>query len=272
MKKNRELKSHFRKKKHSAESTLAELERDLPLAQPKDVPPSPEELELLNIDYEITPDPLPDSALENLPEKDKAKFKKGYGFLFEKPKRAISIFKELSEAHPHIPTLQNNLLVALSSIKSKSEVQQLNCQQYETFPNYLFAKTNYILYLVESERLEEVPSVLQGKYKLNLLYPERKIFHVTEHITFLGALGHYYAALGRVSFADSFCDLIEEWDEEAPIIGGIQAISMRNPITKVRLLQLLNEEMDLEEFDAESTDEQFGEWDGPNEESNPLSK
>jgi len=52
--------------------------------------------------------------------------------------------------------------------------------------------------------LEKVPEILENKFDIKILYPERKVFHITEVIGFMGVVGLYFGHIGKMEQAELF--------------------------------------------------------------------
>jgi hypothetical protein len=77
-------------------------------------------------------------------------------------------------------------------------------EMYKRFPGYLFALVNYINLLLEEDKLEEVPDVLNGKIDLNDWYPERGLFNKHEAAIFYATMCRYFILINDIDSADLY--------------------------------------------------------------------
>lgn len=120
--------------------------------------------------------------------------------LFEKsqkdPKTIIDRLEELIGKYPNIPQLYNFASVAYSNLNDKIKAKYYTEKNFENNPNYLFAKLNYAEICMSEGNHEKVPSILENKFDLKALYPERDVFHITEVVGFMGITATYFAHAG----------------------------------------------------------------------------
>ncbi|MDB5390787.1 MAG: hypothetical protein JWM11_6433 [Planctomycetaceae bacterium] len=113
------------------------------------------------------------------------------------PSRAIPELLELIERYPQVPTFHNYLLVAYQGIGDYSKARKLIPLTFQQFPDYLFARVNYVSFLMQSGNLRKAGQLLDGKFTIDAHYPDRTEFHVTEIAAFNSIVGVYLANTGR---------------------------------------------------------------------------
>jgi hypothetical protein len=240
----RSLRRAEQRRSHQVETFTAALDE----AKAKDLPPSESEEQIFDIDYEITDEPLVDPAIAALPKDEQAAYERAYELVYDDPKRAVAPLERLVEKYPDIPTFANNLLVAYSRTRSSRHVDARIIASYERDPNYLFARLNYISLLLGRGRENEVLQVLDGKLRLDWLYPERAVFHVTEHVTFLATIGRYFAAIGRFTMALRCWEIAVDCDEDHPSVALLEQALRKSPLPlALDLMASLEEEGLLDE-------------------------
>ena len=60
------------------------------------------------------------------------------------------------------------------------------------------------------------------KWDLSLHYPERKKFHISEALGFLGTAGRYMAGIGKVDAAKSYLDIIKKLAPDSPAAKALE--------------------------------------------------
>jgi len=129
--------------------------------QQKNILPKINGLRLLQ--YEITYDPIEDHTIDNLP----------------------------SHVQKEIDKLYNFLSGAYALVSDTTKADALTQELYEKYPDYLFAKIQYAELCLRNKDLQKIPVIFNNKFDLQLLYPERKVFHISEMLSFIGFMGEY---------------------------------------------------------------------------------
>ena len=162
------------------------------------------------LEYEITYKGIKDQRIEKLPSEVKVRLDYIYGMVFNNPKKAISELKILIEKYPHIPQFYNYLTNAYLNIGARKKAVLIILESYEKFPDYLFSRLNYAFYCLKEGKYDEIPEIFNNTFDLKLLYPKRKIFHVTEVVQFAGIIGYYHAKIGDNQTAELFYTMLKK--------------------------------------------------------------
>jgi tetratricopeptide (TPR) repeat protein len=153
----------------------------------------------------------------------------------ENPHEAVPRLRALIDKYPDIPVLYNYLSVAYGLMRDKKSSKELILETYRRFPDYLFAKLNYVELCLAEDRLEEVPIIMDRKFDLKLLYPERTRFHITEFTGFAGTVGYYFCRKGELDVAETFYRAlkgIEPENHQTKRLG--KALALERGLEKVR--------------------------------------
>ena len=78
----------------------------------------------------------------------------------------------------------------------------------------MFGKINYCNLLLEDDRCEEVPDVLDNKWNLKLHYPEQNEFHFSEVREFNILASRYFIAKGDINQAEIHLNIAKQVDKE----------------------------------------------------------
>lgn len=157
--------------------------------------------EELNITYE----PLEE---DNKTEEEKALHQRLFLLSHDYPKAAIPELKRVIVQHPDVPQFYNFLCAAYVRLNMFKELRQLACDTYKKFPKYLFGIATYGNILLEDGQLDKVTNLLDHKYHLPELYPERKVFHVDEVVGFHTLLVRYFIMLEDIYQADLHLEIV----------------------------------------------------------------
>jgi tetratricopeptide (TPR) repeat protein len=168
------------------------------------------------VSYEITWGPVTEIPENKLPPDLAAEIERVFFQLKSHPRDAIVDLNRLIERYPDCPKLFNFLGAAYGAIGDSARAEQIARDSYERFPNYLFARLIYADLCIARGDLDEIPVIFDGKYDLSLLCPNRKRFHVTEAIGFMGVMGHYFVKKGNVEQAKIYHKTLKELAPDDP--------------------------------------------------------
>ena len=124
--------------------------------------------------YTITPEPIKD-----YPYKIQKQVEEVHSIIRINPYEAIKQLEYLINKYPEVPVFCNYMAVAYEYIGDKKKVNFWTEENYRRHPNYLIARINIAEMYLRNKRLDEVEKILEGKFDLKLLYPERNKFHIS---------------------------------------------------------------------------------------------
>lgn len=162
--------------------------------------------------YEISDEPLRDTALARLPQSVKDEVDRVYYLLRQKPKEAVSLLLPLIERYPQVPQLYNYLYSAYQLLADQANAQRTLDEMLERFPDYLFGRIAYARNCLERGELDKVSEIFEGKFDLKLLYPDRERFHTSEVLGFGAAMAWYFHARGESNQAEMYYNLLQQID------------------------------------------------------------
>jgi tetratricopeptide (TPR) repeat protein len=168
------------------------------------------------VSYEITWEPLTNLPENKLPPALAAQVDRLYFLVQSHPRDAIVELNRLIERYPDCPKLFNFLGAAYLSIGNIERAEQIARESYERFPHYLFAKLIYADLCVSRGDLDQIPIIFNGKYDLSLFCPNRRRFHLTEAVGFMGVMGHYFVKKGDVEQAKTYHKILKELAPDQP--------------------------------------------------------
>lgn len=211
-----------------------EVPGDIPLGMiPNLVLPAgvdPQNLQLIN--YDISFEPMHDERYIHYYEQLGDRMEKLYEQAAKEPKKAAPRLEELILQYPEFPVLQNYLAVAYMNSGREQEAEQLIEQSYQNFPDYLFARLNYARLCLENGNLDRVAEILDNKFEIKLLYPERDTFHFSEVINFYSVAGKYFFEKGEIDRAQTYLDMMKKIDPEHPMTRQLETTLMLQKLKK----------------------------------------
>ena len=171
--------------------------------------------------YEITDEPIQEPAYRRLPKAVKEKLENLYQVAQRHPQQAIPELTELQRKYPRVPQIYNYLAVAYSYAGEKEKAEEITQENIRKNPNYLFARINQAQLLLAKKEYDKIPEVFENKYDLQMLYPKRRKFHISEVANFMGILGLYFFRTNQRDMAEKYNDVLQEIASDFPIAKAL---------------------------------------------------
>ena len=118
----------------------------------------------------------------------------------------------LVEQYPDVPQIYNYLHTAYRVLGDKAGSDRVLTEILMRFPDYLFGRIAYAIECLERGEIERVSEIFAGKYELQLLYPERERFHISEVMGFYTVMAWYFHARGKREQAETYYKLLRQID------------------------------------------------------------
>jgi hypothetical protein len=109
--------------------------------------------------------------------------------------------EERIQNHPNVPVLYNYKYSFLVELYREREAIRWVDKMYEQFPNYLFAKCDYIIQKWDLGKKVNVEEVFGNATSLPELYPERTLFHKSELFKFNQTMMEYHLRKDQIHHA-----------------------------------------------------------------------
>lgn len=140
--------------------------------------------------------------------------------------------------YPQLPILYNYLGIAYLGIRDRAKAKEIIVQNYTQNPDYLFARINYAeLYLATGD-YAKIAEIFDHKFDLQLLYPKRKRFHISEYLGFMGIIGPYFLATGERELAVKVYEMMQNIDPSHSMTKRLRRQLYPGPL--MRLLKWLS--------------------------------
>jgi len=166
--------------------------------------------------YEITDEPIEERAYRQLPKSVKERLENLYQDAQWNPQPAIVELLELKKKYPRVPQIYNYLAVAYSRVGEIGKAEAITIENIRRNPNYLFAKINYAEFCIQREEYEKIPEIFDHKFDLQMQYPNRKRFHISEFANFMGIIGLYFARTDQRELAERYNETLQEIASDFP--------------------------------------------------------
>jgi tetratricopeptide (TPR) repeat protein len=146
-------------------------------------------------------------------------------FVIKIPKKTAKELPAIIERMPQVPLLRNHLFVALRRLGKHNEAFAVNDQALKDHPDYIYAVMNKAVQHWENGELDEVEKVLGGMpLVINRTFPERKVFHIMEVLTYYGFLVRFWVTKGNHKSAESYYNLLEELEPGHPQLPELKSL------------------------------------------------
>ncbi len=169
------------------------------------------------------------------------KERKHFEDLHTDPEKKLDALIQFYKKHPEIPEAANLLAFTYLRLKKRVEAEELIEKTYLYHPHYLIARINYADQLLRLKKKELVPPIFEGRFDLNLLYPEKETFHYCEFRGFMTLMGFYHLETGEKEKAEEYYQLAFQVDPLHPSVSVLEkALSKTSFLKKFfRMLQRL---------------------------------
>jgi len=164
-----------------------------------------------------TDEPIEEKNLSLLPQQEKEKLWDIYGRLPTMGKdyeRDLAVLFALREKYPNVPCIYNYISVIYQNTGQMEKLVKFLRETTKKFPDYLFGKTALAEYYLQNNYLSGIPPILDHKFEMYLLYPEKELFHISEVRAFYGLVGVYHAERNHLARAFHCYFLLEEFDPD----------------------------------------------------------
>ncbi len=123
---------------------------------------------------------------------------------------------DLIALYPEQPTLYHQL-AACAQIKGDMVLHRaIHEQTMQKFPNYLYSKISLVNLLVNENRMDEVPALLNNAFSLDMVMPGRKVFHITEFEDYFATLVRYFSLTDNLRRAQLCFSVLSQQRQHEP--------------------------------------------------------
>jgi hypothetical protein len=173
------------------------------------------------MDIDVTWDVMSDPVLEALPMATQDRIQEVFELVQEKPQSVIQELRDLVALYPNVPSLTNWLINVLRAGTTADHCEAMElCQAlFHRVPNYFFARTTLADLWLGKGEIEKAAELLFGPgCVLTQLYPDRKVFHISEIRHWLYLCARIKIFLGEPRLAESYRDLLDQLEPDSPSV------------------------------------------------------
>ena len=167
-------------------------------------------------EFDISFDKMESKYQRKLSEKTLAEINEILRIVDSDPETAIDRIINLLEKNPNNPILKNHLSAAYSRAGQHDKAELVAFDNYEKYPDYLFAKTNYAQICIWHDKINKIPAIFEHNFNLRSLYPKRKTFHISEIMSFMEIMSIYFYKIGENRTAMHYYDFMKQLDKNHP--------------------------------------------------------
>ena len=193
----------------------------------------PDVRNLLLVSYEITREPLAEGNPPETPELV-ASYEDLHPNQFD-PEQWPALLSKLEALHNKFPDdakIGNYLAALYSRLGREADTHRIVQDLYRRHPDYLFAITAMIGIHLSHDDLEKAGEILKNRFELSLMYPDRKIFHISEFTAFYDMIVNYHIAYGNLDAAQSALNIFEKVDPDHPAVKHHQQVLSFHSMTE----------------------------------------
>ncbi len=134
----------------------------------------------------------------------------------DKKKGIVNKLLKTIKKYPQVPQFKNYLTVAYNLSGNPRKAYECNNWILKEHPDYFFGRVNLAAQYFEQKEYDKVPEVMGELMEIHALYPDRKVFHVSEVMAFNKLAVAYFSAIGNLEAAESRFEIMEKIDVEHP--------------------------------------------------------
>lgn len=179
------------------------------------------------ISYEITAEPLTEGNPPETPELV-ASYEDLHPNQFD-PEQWPELLSKIEVLHNKFPDdakIGNYLAALYSRLGREDDTHRTVQDLYRRHPDYLFAITAMIRIHLNRNELEKAQEILKNRFELSLMYPNRKVFHISEFVAFYEMIVRYHIARGALDAAQSTLNVFKKVAPDHPDLGVLQQVLM----------------------------------------------
>lgn len=139
-----------------------------------------------------------------------------YYDVHDQKKGIVNKLLKTIKKHPQVPQFKNYLTVAYNLSGNPKKAYECNNWILKEHPDYFFGRVNLAAQYFEQKEYDKIPEVLGELMEIKALYPDRKVFHVSEVMAFNKLAVAYFSAIGNLEAAEIRFEIMEEIDGEHP--------------------------------------------------------
>lgn len=171
-------------------------------------------------------------------KKDLKTFLDLYALAGENPRKAkkqVEAFKDKHPDHPEVLNLLTHIFLARRKIRKGDRLIEEN---YAKNPDCLFAKINFADLCLRRKKPQMVLKIFNNKLNLRDLYPNKKMFHISEFRGFIVLMGFYHISIRNRKAAEGYHYLVARIDPNHPGTKILAKKLYYNPFYKRLILKL----------------------------------
>jgi hypothetical protein len=192
------------------------------------------------INYEVTYEPLYGDYKPSPAEQ--AIMQKSYNYFFDDKKATPQYIKSLEDAvekYPLNQTFKNYLATAYKVTQNDEAHLKIALQTVEQHPDYFFGKAVLAEIYLEEERFEEAAALMENFSDIGVMYPDRRVFHVSEVKKFHILAAEYFALIDDREQMDIRLNMLKKVMDKGEFRAIESRVQMKNVSAGFKRMQEL---------------------------------
>jgi tetratricopeptide (TPR) repeat protein len=173
-------------------------------------------------DFEISYEPIETEFSKQIPDHLSEEVGVLNELLTTAPQTALKKIEKVLRAYPDLAIVRNYQVNAYLRLGEKEKAARLAEENYEKFPEYLFSRINYAMMFLEKGETNRIPAIFDYQFDLTRIYPKRRIFHISEYLSFMGVISLYHSQLGENRIAKRYYKIMKKADPTHPLTRRVK--------------------------------------------------
>ena len=167
-------------------------------------------------EFEITWDPIPMANFGVPPEVVAQMDELHETVMSGDAASVVTTLERYWEQYPQAPVFGNWLSVAYQRIDRIEDTMRVTREIFECHSDYIFARVNLAEEALRYFDLAEAERFLGAEMFLPALFPERKLFHISEFLSFCRVAGQYELLNGNLDGAKKNLKMMKDLEPDHP--------------------------------------------------------
>ena len=195
------------------------------------------------MDFEVSWGYMPDPAVAEMTQADKDRMDDICPLVHTKPQSLIQELRGLVALYPKVPCLTSWLINCLrfGTTAERQEAMERGQELFRQMPDYFFSRTTLADLWLDENNVEKANALIFGKgCELSELYPDRKVFHISEIRNWCYICTRVKILLGQPQIAKNYRDMLEDLEPGTKIIRHLDSMLSSENTQLIRLLNSMS--------------------------------
>lgn len=178
------------------------------------------------------------SLRKALTEKELNHFMTLYELSEQSPKKALPKVLEFSKDFPDVPEVLNLLTFLYIARRKIGKADHLIEKNFQKNPYYFIARLNYADLCLRRKEYQKFIELFNHKTNLPDLFPNKKMFHLSEFRSFMVLMSEYFFEMGSSSLSECYIYLATRIFPDHPSVNRLKKKFYYVPFRKRLILKI----------------------------------